>query len=154
MVVKYCYDHKAEMPEKVSKTKKDQYGKFKVYNAHTYLGKMCFGIGEPPKEDKEEWIEDNIQASKEMVEDVKAEQEEEEVPTEIEPKTHEEKMWRAKEERERVVFEVKDQREIRKSLAVQMLRDLSLSEGGKIPESVMDRLYYWAWNGKWPKEER
>jgi len=78
-MIKYCFTHKAQMPEKISKTKKNPDGSYKVYNAHTdVMGKMCFGVGDPPKEDKKEWVEENIEASKEMVEDVKAEQEAEE----------------------------------------------------------------------------
>ena len=96
-MVKYCYTHKAQMPEKTSKTKRNPDGSYKVYNSHMDIhGKMCFGVGEPPKEDKGEWVEENIEASKEMVEEIKDDLEDV-LPDEVEDKPMTRLDWNEKE---------------------------------------------------------
>ena len=96
-MIKYCFTHKAQMPEKISKTKRNPDGSYKVYNSHMDVnGKMCFGIGDPPKEDKGEWVEENIEASKEMVEEIKDDLESV-LPDEVEDKPMTRLDWNIKE---------------------------------------------------------
>ena len=86
------------MPEKTSKTKMNPDGSYKVYNSHLDpKGTMCFGKGEPPKEDKKEWVEENIDQSKEMIADVKAEEEMKEDLEEVEDKPMTRLDWNEKE---------------------------------------------------------
>jgi len=99
----------------------------------------------PPKVQKEvsDFEKELGEVAKKQVEQV------EQVEIEYKPETREEKMWRAKEEREKITFERKQQRDLRKDLAVVRLRDAYVTQGGTISDEEMDRTFHWVWTGDW-----
>lgn len=179
-MIGYCYTHKAEMPMRESKDKVDEQGNPKTYNAHFLSDdSICFGKGRPPVGQVKEAVAEisSIEESKKFGKEVAEEEEDvakgmleeleggkkidEVLPEKPGPKKEveepltreekEEKMWRDKEERQNKTFQVQQERNIRKDLAVVRLREMFVSEGGKIADAEMDRNYYWIWTGKWLK---
>lgn len=58
-MTQYCYEHRASMFEKFSKTKVDEFGKPKPYWSHVGPdGQLCFGKGKAPVGDHTEVVEE------------------------------------------------------------------------------------------------
>jgi guanylate kinase len=136
------------MPEKTSKTKMNPDGSYKVYNSHLDpKGTMCFGVGEAPKESKKEWVRENIDQTKEMIADVKAEQEMKEDLEAEEPMSDEQKMWRAKEDRAAEREKEKGEQITRLTLAKSYIQ-ATLTYDAAMQDGDLDKWTHWVLTGE------
>lgn len=156
-----CKIHNTEMtlvPAGISKKTQKPYNAF--YGCRDF---DCKETAPAPDEDPEQEmykftkdldVENKHETLNQLDEVAKKETEEKEegdyTQTEVVPKSHEEKMWRAKEEREKRVFELKQKRDLRSHLATAALRELIIHTAGKIDhKKTMDDLFNWIWTGEW-----